>query len=178
MEIFGFWSLFGKDSIYPRLKKKNLPNFFSFTFGVCFNQEIFIFAHWWVDSFFSPNGKLTIPYTICQKGYLFLTVLKYHVCHMLNCHISVTISGFSILFHWSLCEPVQIPPCCDYYSLTVGFWGLVRQIPPYNYSFSLLGVGRYSSWWLSDSTILVIKKTQNLQGNLKRTETSVSDLSI
>ena len=24
MEIFGFWSLFGKDSIYPRLKKKKI----------------------------------------------------------------------------------------------------------------------------------------------------------
>lgn len=139
MTTFGFLCLFGKNFSCWRLKKKKLSNFSSFTFGICFNQEVFIFVHWWVDSFFfPPEGKLTIPYTICWKGYLFLTILKYHVCHMLSCHISAAISGFSILVHWSLWEPVLVPPCFDYYSFNVSFWYLVRQIPPYYYSFSIL----------------------------------------
>lgn len=130
MEIFGFWGLFGKDFVYPRLKKKKifLTFFLLLLEFVLTKRSLFLYTGE-LTHFFSPNGKLTIPYTICRKGYLFLTVLKYHVCHMLSCHISVTISGFSILFHWSLCEPVQIHPCCNYYSFTVGFWGLVTQIP-------------------------------------------------
>ena len=166
MEIFGFWGLFGKDFVYPRLKKKkNLPNFFSFTFGVCFNQEIFIFVHWWVDSFFFPKRKANYPLHNLPER------LSFPYCFEIPCLSYVKLSH--------ICNHIWLLYFVPLISLwTCRFLGSCNANPPYNYSFSLLGVGRYSSWWLSDSTILVIKKTQNLQGNLKRTETSVSDLSI
>lgn len=138
MTTFGFLCLFGKNFSCWRLKKSFLTFLLLLLEFVLTRRSLFLYTGELTHFFFSPEGKLTIPYTICWKGYLFLTILKYHVCRMLSCHISAATSGFSILVHWSLWEPVLVPPCFDYYSFNVSSWYLVRQIPPYYYSFSIL----------------------------------------
>ena len=58
MEIFGFWGLFGKDFVYPRLKKKKifLTFFLLLLEFVLTKRSLFLYTGE-LTHFFSPNVR-------------------------------------------------------------------------------------------------------------------------